>query len=226
MKKFAVIAAGGSGSRMGMTVPKQFLPVHGKPVLWYSISAFLKAFEDIGIILVLPPESMEEGRTIAASTTAPASIQLVGGGKTRFQSVKNGLALIQEPSVVFVHDAARCLLTTALIHRCYKTAIQFGSAIPVIDSSDSARLVTAEGNQRIDRSRLKLVQTPQTFLSDLLLPAFQAEYSESFTDEASVLEASGHSVQLVEGELNNIKITRPADLAIVDALLDFPENNS
>jgi 2-C-methyl-D-erythritol 4-phosphate cytidylyltransferase len=219
MKKYAVIVAGGSGSRMGTQVPKQFLLLGGKPVLWHTLSVFLDAYEDMEIILVLPEEHMETGRTILYSTRAPHRIRMVAGGATRFHSVGNGLKLIKEESIIFVHDGVRCLLTSDLVHRCYEQALQYGSAIPVIDSRDSVRLITSSGNEAIERSRVKLVQTPQTFLSPVLLGAYVLEYRESFTDEASVVEASGGQVRLVEGEVNNIKITMPADLVIAEHLL-------
>lgn len=224
MKKYAVIVAGGAGSRMGTKVPKQFLLLHGKPVLWYTLNVFLDAYEDLEIILVLPEEHFETGRTILYATHAPHRIRMVAGGSTRFHSVQNGLSLIREESVVFVHDGVRCLLSRALVHRCYEKALRDGSAIPVIDSKDSVRLVTAEGNEAIDRSRVKLVQTPQTFLSGILLAAFKTEYLESFTDEATVVEASGCKVHLVEGEVNNIKITTPVDLGIAEKLLGEEES--
>ena len=219
MKKYAVIVAGGSGQRMGTQVPKQFLLLHGKPVLWHTLNVFLGAYEDLDIILVLPEEHMETGKKILYATSEPQRIRIVAGGATRFHSVQNGLQPIREESVIFVHDGVRCLLTTSLIHHCYEQALEHGSAIPVIDCRDSVRLITPEGNEAIDRSRVKLVQTPQTFVSSVLVPAFTVEYREEFTDEATVVEAAGSLVHLVEGEVNNIKITMPADLSIAEELL-------
>ena len=133
--------------------------------------------------------------------------------------MQNGLQLVDDESIVFVHDAVRCLVTTALVQRCYEAAISNGSAIPVIDSRDSIRLLTEDGNEALERSMVKLVQTPQTFHSKILLPAFNIDYKDRFTDEATVVEAFGMKVQLVEGEVNNIKITQPADLIIAEQLL-------
>ena len=223
MKKYAVIVAGGSGLRMGTQVPKQFLLLGGKPVLWHTLTVFLEAYEDLDIILVLPEEHMETGKKILYSTQAPERIRMVTGGTTRFQSVKNGLRYVEEDSIIFVQDGVRCMLTTSLIHRCYDKAVEYGAAIPVIDSKDSVRLVTPEGNVAMDRSRVKLVQTPQTFRSEVLLPSFRVEYQELFTDEASVVEASGHKVHLVEGEPHNIKITTPEDLKLAEQLLKGTE---
>ena len=204
---------------MGAVMPKQFLPVHGKPVLWYTLNTFLKAFDDMQIILVVPGDHREAGRAVAADCSAPHRIQLTDGGMTRFHSVRHGLGLVDGESVIFVHDGVRCLLTTALVHYCYEQAMRHGSAIPVVDSRDSVRLLTAQGSEAIERSRVRLVQTPQTFRSDLLLNAYRAEYSLQFTDEATVVEASGHPVHLVEGEPDNIKLTMPADLIVAERLL-------
>jgi 2-C-methyl-D-erythritol 4-phosphate cytidylyltransferase len=219
MKKYAVIVAGGSGVRMGGPVPKQFLLLRGKPVLWYTLNTFLAAYADLSIVLVAPADHAETCRELIDSTVAAQRIQMVAGGDTRFHSVRNGLAVIQEEAVIFVHDGVRCLVSTPLIHRCYEAALRSGSAIPVVGSRDSVRLVTAAGSEAIDRSRVKLVQTPQTFLSKILIPAYQAEYRPEFTDEATVVEAAGHTVYLTEGEPDNIKITLPADLLIAERLL-------
>jgi len=219
MKKYAVIVAGGSGQRMGTQVPKQFLLLHGKPVLWYTLDVFLRAYEDLDVILVVPEEHMETARTMINATGAPGRIRMIAGGATRWHSVRNGLQSIREDAVIFVHDGVRCLLSTELVHNCYEQTLRLGSAIPVIDSKDSVRVMTGEDSTAIERSRVKLVQTPQTFLSSVLLPAYSMEYRESFTDEASVVEAFGGKVFLLDGEADNIKITTPIDLAIAEKLL-------
>jgi 2-C-methyl-D-erythritol 4-phosphate cytidylyltransferase len=219
MKKYAVIVAGGSGSRMGSAVPKQFLLLGGRPVLWHTLEAFLGAYEDLKIVLVVPSEHMEMALGVVGATRGPERVQLTAGGNTRFYSVRNGLEMIKEDSVIFVHDGVRCLVSGELIRRCYEQAVSLGSAIPVVDSKDSVRLVTEGGNEAVDRSRVKLVQTPQTFLSTILLPSFRVEYREEFTDEATVAEAAGYKVELVEGEINNIKITTPIDLLIAEGLI-------
>ena len=220
MNKYAVIVAGGTGSRMNSDVPKQFLLLHNKPVLFYTLDTFLKAYEDLKIILVLPEEHVATGQEIIDAWFDYKRIKITVGGRTRFHSVQAGLMLVEEESIVMVHDAVRCLLTTALIHRCYETALQWGAAIPVIDCPDSVRFVTGEGNEALERRRVKLVQTPQVFLSTILLPAYNIDYKDKFTDEASVVEAFGMKVRLVEGEENNIKITRPADLILAEKLMD------
>jgi 2-C-methyl-D-erythritol 4-phosphate cytidylyltransferase len=235
MKKYAVIVAGGSGQRMGTLAPKQFLLLHGKPVLWYTLRVFLDAYEDMDIILVAPEEHMETARTMVHATGSVHRIRMVAGGDTRWRSVYNGLQVIGSPdgagvgpdgeeAVVFVHDGVRCLLSTALVHRCYEQAIRLGSAIPVVASKDSVRVMTGEGSAGVDRSRVKLVQTPQTFLSSVLLPAYAGPFRESFTDEASVVEAHGGKVFLVEGEADNIKITTPIDLVVAGSVLAARES--
>jgi 2-C-methyl-D-erythritol 4-phosphate cytidylyltransferase len=220
MKKIAVIVAGGNGTRMNTQTPKQFLMLNGKPVLYYTIDAFLKAYSDLEIILVLPEEYIAAGKEIIDAWFDNSRITITAGGRTRFHSVQNGLQLIKEECIIFVHDGVRCLLSTQLVERCYNAALAYGSAIPVIDCKDSVRIVTGENNEAAERSHIKLVQTPQTFHSKILLPAFTIDFKDKFTDEATVVEAFGLKVNLVEGEENNIKITRPTDLLIVEKLLE------
>jgi 2-C-methyl-D-erythritol 4-phosphate cytidylyltransferase len=222
MKKFIVIVAGGNGSRMNSTVPKQFLLLKGKPVLYYAINTFLQTFDDCKIILVLPEEHIAAGQEIIDAFFDYNRIDIVIGGRTRFHSVQNGLAKVDdEESIIFVHDAVRPMVSAALMYRCLAAVIEYGTAIPVIDCKDSVRLITDEGNEAIERSRIKLVQTPQAFHGKILLPAFNIDYKEKFTDEASVVEAFGLKVSLVEGEEENIKITKPADLIVAESMLSF-----
>jgi 2-C-methyl-D-erythritol 4-phosphate cytidylyltransferase len=203
-------------------VPKQFLLLKEKPVLYYTLHAFLQAYEDMQVILVLPEEHIAAGQEIIDAFFDYTRIQIAVGGRTRFHSVQNGLQLIQEESIVFVHDAVRCLITKDLIIRCYTAAMEFGSAIPVTDSKDSLRLITGDDNKALDRSAVKLIQTPQTFHSKILLPAFTAiDYKDKFTDEATVVEAFGLKVHLVQGEEGNIKITQPLDMLIAEKFLSI-----
>lgn len=220
MNKYAIIVAGGSGTRMGGTLPKQFILLKDKPVLYYTLKTFLEAFTDLQVILVLPLEYTDMGQEIIDAYFDKERVRITGGGDTRFQSVKNGLALVEEESIVFVHDGVRCLLTKDLIHRCYQQALDTGSAIPVIASKDSLRILTEEGNEALERDKVMLVQTPQAFHSKILLPAFLIDYKDRFTDEATVVEAYGLKVSLVEGEENNIKITRPTDLWFAERILE------
>lgn len=223
MHSYAVIVAGGSGKRMGSVLPKQFLLLKGKPVLYYTIDAFLKALPGIEVIVVLPEENLELGKEIIDGFFPDKPVQLTVGGETRFHSVQNGLQLVKQESIIFVHDGVRCLVSKELIQRCYATAVETGTAIPVVHCKDSVRMVSEQGNDAIDRNVLRLVQTPQTFHSKILLPAFAIDYKDRFTDEATVVEAFGLRVTLVEGDEENIKITRPVDLVIAETLLSSKE---
>lgn len=219
MKKYAIIVAGGTGTRMGRNLPKQFVLLRDKPVLYYTLKTFLEAYDDLQVILCLPEDHMDKGQEIIDAYFDKERISITAGGDTRFQSVKNGLSLVKEEAVLFVHDGVRCLLSKDLIKRCYNKAVETGSAVPAIPSKDSIRLVTEEGNESLDRHTVMLLQTPQTFHSKILLPAFQIDYKDKFTDEATVVEAYGLKVSLVEGEEENIKITRPLDLIIAEKIL-------
>ncbi len=219
MKKIAVIVAGGKGTRMNSDLPKQFMLLKSKPILYYTINAFLHAFDDVEIILVLPPEHMGKGQEIIDGYFDHSRFRLCEGGRSRFHSVQNGLALVDEESIIFVHDGVRCLLTGNLIQKCYEAAIEYGNAIPAIDSKDSLRLITTNGNKILKRNKVKLIQTPQTFHSKILLAAFKIDYKYTFTDEASVVEAFGLKINLIEGEENNIKITTPFDIRLAENLL-------
>lgn len=218
-KKIAIIVAGGTGQRMGSVVPKQFLEIQGKPILLHTIDQFVAAFSDIQLVVVLPEGYIQEGKDLLTKNGFTKNIVFVAGGDTRFQSVKNGLSQVNESAIVFIHDAVRCLLTPALIQRCYQQALENGSAIPAVSSTDTVRLLKGDKNEVFDRESVMLIQTPQTFQSDILLAAFNQAFDPSFTDEANVLEASGKEVFLVDGEFENIKITRPLDLAIAEYIL-------
>ncbi len=220
MQTYVVIVAGGAGKRMGSLLPKQFLLLKNKPVLYYTIGVFLKALPLCKVIVVLPEENLELGKEIIDGFFDAQRIQLTVGGETRFHSVQNGLKLIEEESIIFVHDGVRCLVSEELINRCYAAALETGSAIPAIECRDSVRMITEDGNDPVDRSKLRLVQTPQTFHSKILLPAFTIDYKAWFTDEANVVEAFGLKVTLVQGEETNIKITNPIDLVIAEKILE------
>lgn len=219
MKKYAVIVAAGSGVRMGNEIPKQFLDLSGKPLIYYTVDTFLSAYPDLQVILVIGGKYMSWAQDIARSFTDPSRITLVEGGNTRFQSVKNGLAHVHEHSVVFVHDGVRCLLTGQLIHHCFEQTLLKGSAVPTVATTETVRLVENGRHRMVDRKTVRMVQTPQTFLSTILLKAFESPEEEFFTDEASVVEHSGQDVHLIEGEFTNIKITRPQDLGMAEHIL-------
>lgn len=221
MKKYAIVVAGGIGRRMNSDLPKQFMLVLGKPVLYYTLKAFLDAFDDLKIVLVLPEEHIEKGREIVDAYFNPSRFLFTAGGETRFHSVRAGAALTEAESIIFVHDGVRCLVTPQLVRYCFDSAMQQGSAIPTIILKDSLRKLNNNGgSDSVDRNQYRVVQTPQTFHSKILLPALNhIEYKERFTDEATVVEAFGIDVHLMEGEETNIKITTPADLIIAEQIL-------
>lgn len=219
MKKIALIVAGGKGTRMNHDTPKQFLLLKNKPVLYYTIKTFFEAYHDMEVILVLPDEHIDKGKEIIDGYFDYSRVRLCAGGTTRFHSVKNGLALIDEECIIFVHDGVRCLLSKDLVHRCYNVAAETGNAVPVADCNDTVRYISAKGNKILNRNKIKLVQTPQTFHSKILIPAFNIDYKKKFTDEAVVVEAYGIKINLIEGEKTNIKITTPSDLKLAEALL-------
>lgn len=219
MQKYAIIVAGGAGTRMGGYLPKQFLLLKGRPVLWHTLHAFIEAYEDMQIVLVLPEAHFETGQAIAKEFPFNR-IKTTTGGETRFHSVKNGLNLVDTHSIVFVHDAVRCLVTPRLIRHCCEVAIEKGNAVPAVTSSDTIRIVDDAGNFSIDRSRVRIIQTPQTFFSNVIKEAYAQPYQQSFTDEATVVEKLGVTIHLVEGEESNIKITKPVDFILAERLLD------
>lgn len=219
MKKIAIVTAGGMGTRMGAKLPKQFLLLSGKPVLWHTLNAFINAFEDIDFVLVVPDDFVNTATELASELNISQKTVIVAGGRTRFDSVKNGLATIKESAIVFVHDGVRCLVSPDLIKRCYVQAIEKGSAIPAVASTDSVRIAMEDDHKVIDRAKVSIIQTPQTFKSELILPAFNQSYQERFTDEATVVESTGNRVYLIEGDYQNIKITRPIDLIIAEQII-------
>jgi 2-C-methyl-D-erythritol 4-phosphate cytidylyltransferase len=231
MKKWAIIVAGGSGQRMGSPIPKQFLLLNDRPLLYYTIDAFFAAYSDMQVVLVLPADHLTLGQSLIDSAFADKNIILTTGGATRFDSVKNGLALTPTDAVIFVHDGVRCLVSPQLVKRCYEGALQSGAVVPAITASDSIRLraassaatapeeAPADRTTVLNRDRVLLVQTPQTFLGEWLHQAFTLPYCEAFTDEATVLEQAGRMVTIVAGEETNIKITRPIDLLIAERYL-------
>lgn len=221
MNRVAVIVAGGTGSRMGKDIPKQFLTINGKAILLHTIDAFLKAYSDIKIVLVLHRDYINYTQSLVEEADFKHSISFIQGGETRFQSVKNGLQHAEPHSIVFVHDAVRCLVSPELIRNCFEHAAAHGSAIPVIPVRDSLRKwdKQTDTSLSVPRDQLYIVQTPQTFKAELILEAFKVEDDPQFTDEATVLEAMGNSVHLMEGEGKNIKITFPEDLVFASWVL-------
>jgi 2-C-methyl-D-erythritol 4-phosphate cytidylyltransferase len=220
MQKYVVIAAGGSGLRMQTHTPKQFLVLGKQPIICHTIQRFLAAFPDVHIILSVPANYLDEVKDMMVLYFPNCNYTLVLGGATRFHSVQNGIQSITvDNAIVFVQDAARCLLSTTLIEACYAATIKEGNAIPCILPKDSLRIVNQDTNSILNRNLVRVIQTPQTFYLTDLRKAFQQTYNELFTDEASVMEHIGIPIHLIPGEENNIKITTPIDLKIAEWLL-------
>ncbi|MCW3103226.1 MAG: 2-C-methyl-D-erythritol 4-phosphate cytidylyltransferase [Bacteroidetes bacterium] len=222
MKKYIIIVAGGSGTRMNSAVPKQFMELKGKPVLMHTVEKFTNTFPDAKIIIVLPESLNAEWKALCTKHNFSIAHELAAGGETRYHSVKNGLALVPDACLVGIHDAARPLVSKDTILRAFETAEKWGNATPVVPVSDSLRSVRGKENTAVDRSHYSIVQTPQCFHSDLLRKAFLKEYKPEFTDDATVLEAFGEKINLVEGNRENIKITTPQDLLLAEALMQQP----
>lgn len=218
MKKQLIIVAGGKGLRMGGEVPKQFLPVNGKPVLMLTIETFHRFDPEMKIILVLPKEQQAYWNDLCVKYQFRIPYLLADGGETRFHSVKNGLALADDDGLIGVHDGVRPFVSQEVIARCFDAASINKAAIPVIDVVETIRKINDEQSETVDRNNYKLVQTPQVFTTSLLKMAYGQEFTPLFTDDASVVEAMGVKVALVEGNRENIKITTPFDMIIAKAL--------
>lgn len=216
---YAVIVAGGSGTRMGGDLPKQFLELGGKPLLAHTIERFLAMKYKVEIIIVLPSAHIEYWKEYCSQNRFIFSHAVVAGGLTRYHSVKNALKYVAPGGVVAVHDGVRPLVTTSFLEGIYESASQSDAVVPVIKPVDSMRVETEEGNKIVDRSKYFMVQTPQVFSSELLLDAYKQPYMPEFTDDASVVEAMGHKIKFVDGLSTNIKITTPGDLILAEAIL-------
>ncbi len=214
-----IIVAGGSGTRMKSDVPKQFIELNNKPILLHTLQKFTDAFSDIKIVLVIASDYKQAWEKICNKYQFNYPVQLAEGGETRFHSVKNGLAAVPENCIVGVHDAARPLVSIKTIVDAYKLAEEKGNASPCISLNESIREVKEGANKSVDRNNYFIIQTPQCFQSSLLKKAFLQSYNPSFTDDASVLEAIGEKINLIEGNRENIKITTPQDLLIAKALM-------
>jgi 2-C-methyl-D-erythritol 4-phosphate cytidylyltransferase len=222
MERYAILVAGGKGLRMGGDIPKQFLPIGGKPVLMHTIEVFRQAYPDIHIVLVLPAPQQDYWLKLCRDYDFAVPVQIADGGETRFHSVSNGLKLIPDDAVglVGVHDGVRPFVAIETIRRCYEEAMDKGAVVPVISVVETLRQLRKDGaSVTVPRDEYKLVQTPQTFRISLLKEAYQQSFVPSFTDDSSVVEALGKPVYLVEGNRENIKITTPADIRFVNGLL-------
>ncbi len=243
MENYVIIVAGGKGLRMGTDIPKQFLPIGGLPVLMHTIKTFKNYDNNMNVILVLPEHQQEYWRELCKKYSFDENIEIVNGGETRFHSVKNGLALIPDETkgVVGVHDGVRPFVSEETIHRTYQKARKTGAAVPVIPVVDTLRHLFKQEkpndthetdketlqetdekihSETVQRDEYRIVQTPQAFDIQLLKEAYKQEYCKDFTDDASVVEHYGHEVALVEGNNENIKITKPFDLAIAKVIIN------
>ena len=218
MKKHIIIVAGGKGLRMGGDIPKQFLPVCGKPVLMRTLEAFRTYDPSIHIVLVLPVSQQTYWKELCRTFRFELPHDIADGGETRFHSVVNGLALVEGDGLVGVHDGVRPFVSQEVIARCYEEASRQKAVIPVVGVVETVRHLTDEGSETVPRDQYRLVQTPQVFDAALLRRAYQQEYTALFTDDASVVEALGEKVHLVEGNRENIKLTTPFDLKLAEIL--------
>lgn len=214
MQEYAIIVAGGTGSRMGSDIPKQFLTINGLPVLIHTLKAFRNYSSELSIILVLPANQFDFWQTLCIQYAFHEDYQLIEGGKTRFESVKNGLKSIgAENGLVAVHDGVRPVISKKIISESFLHAAEFGSAVTSVPLKDSIRKTSNDRDSSTeDRTLFRLIQTPQTFRLNWMREAFETPYQSHFTDCASVLEAAGYKIQLIEGAYENIKITTPEDL--------------
>jgi 2-C-methyl-D-erythritol 4-phosphate cytidylyltransferase len=225
LQEYALIVAGGKGTRIKSPVPKQFLKIKGKPVLLHTIEAFYRYSEAIQIILVLPEDDFETWHAIVQKFQFNKPITLQKGGETRFQSVKNGLAKIEsnaclpEQGLVAIHDGVRPLVSPDIIGASFRLAAVHKSAVAAVRLKESIRMTDQDNTKAMDRSKFRLIQTPQTFQIALIKKAYEMKEDASLTDDASVAERAGHVISLFEGSYRNIKITTEEDLLIADALL-------
>lgn len=221
LKTYAIIVAGGSGTRMHSTVPKQFLPLDGKPVLMHTIAAFHNCEAEPHIILALHADFHDYWKELCSEHNFDVPHQLITGGDTRFHSVKNGLNLIRddENTIIAIHDAVRPLTTREVIDESYRYAAEYGNAIAAVKSRDSVRQLQDSHSIALQREEIYMIQTPQTFQARQLKKAYEQHYSPKFTDDASVVEQSGMPIYLISGSYQNFKITFPEDIAIAELLL-------
>lgn len=219
LKRYAVIVAGGTGTRMQSVVPKQFLLLNGKPVLMYTMENFYSVEPSPVILVVLHPDFHEYWKQLCAEHHFKIPHELIAGGETRFHSVKNSLAHIPNEALVAVQDAVRPLTDLSVIEEAYQCATEHGSAVTAVKSRDSVRQLKGDTSVALVRDDIYLVQTPQTFRASLLKEAYEQPYTDAFTDDASVVEKNGVKIKLVEGNYRNLKITFPEDIAIAELLL-------
>ena len=218
-ENYVIITAGGTGSRMGTSTPKQFLELNNLPVIMHSMEAFHSYSDSLKLIIVLAEDFVDDWKSLCKKYKYTLVHQICIGGDTRFQSVKNGLKMVGDEGLVAIHDAARPLLSRSLIDTCFREAAQNGNAVPAISLKDSVRELSGNESRPVDREKFRLMQTPQVFESVLIKKAYEQAYQISFTDDATVAESIGANINLVEGEPENIKVTNPEDMIIAEAFL-------
>lgn len=218
MTKTAIITAGGIGKRMESTIPKQFLTLKGKPLLCWTIQRFYEVDTNIQILVSLPKDWMQYWSDLCQENHFHIPHQLVEGGKERFHSIQNALSFANG-DVIAIHDGVRPLLSRALIQKGFDTATLKGSAVPVVGLKESIREMTAYTSVAVPRANYRIVQTPQTFQKEIILKAYQQEFEQNMTDDACLVESIGVSIELIEGESQNIKVTDPVDFALAEILL-------
>ncbi|MGE0930079.1 2-C-methyl-D-erythritol 4-phosphate cytidylyltransferase [Peijinzhouia sedimentorum] len=214
-----IIVAGGSGIRMQSQTPKQFMLLLGKPLLMHTINCFTKAYNDIRIVLVLPSDHFETWKQLCKEFSFEVPLEIIAGGYTRFQSVRNGLAQIRNDELVAVHDGARPIVSTEVIKKAFECAKANGSGVAAVPLKESIREGSQANSKARDRRNFYLIQTPQVFKSEILISAFLQEEKDTFTDEASVVESMGQSIMLSEGDYRNIKVTTAEDIIVAEALM-------
>jgi len=220
MDTYVLITAGGQGKRIAALFPKQFIPIAGKPLLMRTIEIFKDYNPKFKIVLVIPEEHVHLWKDLCTEFDFQIEHQIVRGGNERFHSVQNGLHHIPHDSLVLIHDGVRPLVRPDTIERVIKTSQEKGNAIPCVVPTQTVRQVLESGsNKHLNRTELRLVQTPQGFHSNLIKEAYNQVFDPKFTDDASVLESLGHQINIVEGNYSNIKVTHSADIKLVEALL-------
>ena len=223
MSNFLILVAGGRGLRMGSDLPKQFMPLGGQPVIMRTIRRCVEAMPGLGIVVVLHPDYVDMWHRLCEEHGFDISVRIVRGGEERFHSVKNGLDVISSSAgddIVAVHDAVRPLVSVEVIRRTFAEAVEHGAVVPALPSVESVRLVDAGGrSMAVSRNSVMLVQTPQVFSLSLLRKAYAQPYRDTFTDDASVVEALGHPIHIVPGNRENIKLTTPLDMQMAEMLV-------
>jgi 2-C-methyl-D-erythritol 4-phosphate cytidylyltransferase len=219
VREYALVVAGGKGTRIPGTLPKQFLTLNGRPILLHTLDAFYRYNPQLPVVLVLPADDRSTWLQITRQYTCHNPVTLVDGGETRFQSVRNGLAALSGEGLVAIHDGVRPLISEDIIGASYRLAAAHKTAIAAVRLKESIRMTDQDTTRAVDRSRFRLIQTPQTFDLALIKKAYQQKEDATMTDDASVAERAGFNISLFEGSYENIKITTPEDLVVAEALL-------